>query len=94
MMDNLRDFGQHSYVTWTEAELRKERQEMSKCKHYGISHYGTPSNGNQCPLKDGFAPCEMEVFWKKEPDWSKCALNPEAIRTGTAIIKDENESHP
>lgn len=62
---------------------------MSKCKHYGMNKYGFPSNGNQCLLKSGFAPCQMEVFWKVEPSWSKCMLNPEAIETGNAIIEEE-----
>lgn len=64
---------------------------MSKCEHYGMSHYGTRSFGNQCPLKSGFAPCEMEVFWKVEPDWSKCMLNPEAIETGVATIEEKED---
>ena len=48
---------------------------MAKCKHYGMSHYRFSSEGNQCPLKDGFAPCDMEMEGK-EPDWSKCRRNP------------------
>ena len=64
---------------------------MINCNYYGINHYGFSSEGNQCPLRDGFAPCEMEVFWKVEPDWSKCMLNPEAIESGKAIIEDKGE---
>ena len=63
-----------------------------KCAYYGKSKYGNSSGGNQCPLKDGFAPCEMEVFWKKEPNWPKCMLNPEAIETGRAILEQSQEN--
>jgi hypothetical protein len=27
---SIRDFGHNSFITWTEADLRKERQEMDK----------------------------------------------------------------
>lgn len=52
----------------------------TKCKHYGMSHYGFPSNGNQCPLvENAFAPCAM-AMQGQEPDWEKCLKNPELLQ--------------
>ncbi len=89
MKPEIRDFGRRSFVRTKGLieRIEEEERKMIKCKHYGMNRYGLSSNGNQCPLKDGFAPCEMEVFWKVEPDWSKCGLNPEAVESGAAIIE-------
>ena len=58
-----------------------------KCVFYGKSPDGAqrsgmarPYYGNQCGQKSGFSPCEMEVFWKQPPDWSKCLRNPGFIQ--------------
>lgn len=54
MIDNLREFGRHNYVTWTEADLRKERQEMDWdyeciiCGHRITVPLGQKTPPNEC----------------------------------------------
>ncbi|GAI08353.1 unnamed protein product, partial [marine sediment metagenome] len=48
-----------------------------RCPFYGfhgVAGIFMDSNGNQCPLRDGYAPCYYKIIGEK-PDWSKCEFN-------------------
>ena len=67
---NINDFGQHSLITWTEEDLRKERQDMSEevitkvdCPDYGQTLEITHIGYTDCSC--GELTAELTVEWVK-----------------------------
>lgn len=51
--------------------------QRTKCPFYGFYLFReilADQNGNQCPFKDGYFPCHMELAQQK-PDWTRCSYN-------------------
>ncbi|PIN93042.1 hypothetical protein COU54_04800 [Candidatus Pacearchaeota archaeon CG10_big_fil_rev_8_21_14_0_10_31_24] len=48
------------------------------CPYYGYNYseqFGlTPQQGNQCPFREGYSPCLMEIQ-KIPPNWKACDYN-------------------
>jgi hypothetical protein len=61
-----------------------EKGDRPACPFYGFAHWPgllMDSEGNQCALKDGHAPCQMEMNGEV-PNWKTCPEN-----TGVVLLQ-------